>query len=126
MKVFAPIMCVVALTASASMAQSTQNFQLLVPFEKGVKLEFYGAGKDGVLYSIEGQPRKILYDGAGYWLALIDEDLVFSGQFQIFCVQDRREKWTFPETVGKSAGDLVCDLKPTDNGHGTFIFDPTH
>jgi hypothetical protein len=112
----------IALSATTAVAQG--NFQLLVPFEEGLRVEFYGFDENREQVFSETSPTRTLFDGNGYWVALIEEDLVFSGQFQIFCVRDLSGNWSVPEEVGKEAMGLICDYKPTDIGRGTFIFTP--
>jgi hypothetical protein len=112
----------VTLGASSAMAQG--NFQLLVPFEEGLELEFYGFNDARERIFSETSPTRTLFDGNGYWIANIEEDLVFSSQFRFFCVRDMSGNWSVPEAVGKEANELVCDFKPTDIGRGTFIFVP--
>ena len=114
--------CFVVFSATTAFAQG--NFQLLVSFEEDVKLEFYGFDKNKKQVFAEKSPKKTLRDGNGYWIALIDEDIVFSGQLRYYCVRDVRGKWRVPEKVGKEANALVCDFKPKDIGRGTFLFVP--
>lgn len=121
MKKYLIALAIVLGTAAPSFAQ---NFQLLVPFEEGVKLEIYGFDKNRKQIFAEKSPKKTLFDNKGYWIALIDEDKVFSGQFRYFCVRDRRGNWSVPAKVGKGPKDMVCDLRPKDIGRVTFIFVP--
>jgi len=105
-------------------ANAHGNVQLLVSFEEGVKLEVYGFDKDRNQIFSEKTPQKTSFDGKGYWIALINEDLVLSGQLRFLCVRDVRGKWSVPATVNKGPKDLVCDFKPRDVGRGTYIFVP--
>jgi hypothetical protein len=105
-------------------ATAQGNFQLLVSFEDGVKLEVYGFDEDRNQIFSEKAPKETSFDGNNYWMALINEDLVFSGQLRFLCVRDVRGEWTIPATVGQEPKDLVCDYKPRDVGRGTYMFVP--
>ena len=109
---------------SASSAAAQGNFQLLVEFEEGVQLEIYAFNKDRKQVFSQRSLKKTMFDGKGYWIGLIDEDIVFSGQLKYLCVRDRGGKWSVPQKVGKGPKDLVCDFKPRDVGRGTYIFVP--
>ena len=114
--------CGISIYFGSSTAIAQGNFQLLIDFEQGVKLEIYAFDKDQKQVFSQKTLKKTMHDGKGYWIGLIEEDIVFSGQLKFFCVRDRSGKWSVPQTIGKEPKDLVCDFKPKDVGRGTYIF----
>ena len=108
-----------------ALAASAQgNFQLLVSFEEGVKLEVYGFDEGRNQIFNDKALKQTSFDGNRYWIALINENLVFSGQLRFFCARDVRGIWSVPATVNKEPMDLVCDFNPRDVGRGTYMFVP--
>jgi hypothetical protein len=114
---------IVGFSALEGSAQNTANFQFLVEAEAGLRLAFAGFDAEGHVSFADTTTRRITYQGKKYYIVLVDEDVVFSGEVAMWCVQDKKKKWTLPAEFGMESDKTLCDRAPRDNGNGTYIFE---
>lgn len=103
-------------------AQNTANFQFTVEAEAGLKLAVAGYNAAGERTFLEKTSKQESYEGARVYIVRVDEQLIFSGQVVMWCIQDLKKKWALPSQYGKKPGDVLCDRSPKDSGKGTFKF----
>ena len=105
-----------------SYAQNTANFQFTVEAEAGLRLAVAGYNAAGERTFLEKSSKQETYEGERVYIVLVDEQIIFSGQVVMWCVQDLKKKWALPAQYGKKPGDVLCDRAPKDSGKGTFKF----
>jgi hypothetical protein len=108
--------------AGAVSAQNTPNFQFTVEAEAGLRLAVAGYNAAGERTFLEKSSKQETYEGERVYIVRVDEQIIFSGQVAMWCVQDLKKKWALPAKYGKKPGDVLCDRAPRDSGKGTFKF----